>query len=121
MAYLSTEQVKAVRNELKSLMPTKDGWKLSVTREHYSTVRVAIMKSPLNFGTTHKQLNHFYPESYENNLSNVIKCMMSSINKGVGYTNYDRNAGDMGADYSDCNYYINIHIGKWDKECEYID
>jgi hypothetical protein len=35
MAYISTEKVKEMRNKLKELFPTKKGWKLSVTREHY--------------------------------------------------------------------------------------
>ena len=122
MSYVSTEQVKEVRNLIKKVMPVKDGFKFSVTREHYSTVKVAIMKSPIEFPKGYDQVNHFYfnrSESYSAAAKGVLSVVMEQINKVMG-SNTDRNAGDMSADYSDFNYHVNLHVGKWDKDCEFV-
>ena len=43
MAYITKDEVKVIRNNLKKAFPAKQGWKFSVVCEHYSSVRVAIM------------------------------------------------------------------------------
>jgi len=126
MAYVSTEQMKEIRKELKALCPSKEGWKLSVTRRHYSTVCVAIMKSPISFDVHergYETINHHWykDHGYTEVQQAVFGCILKAIYKGFGGENYDRNAGDMGADYCDCNYYIDLQIGKFDKPCVFVD
>ena len=43
MAYISTDDVKKIRNALKTEMPE---YKFSVVRDHHSSVTIAIMKGP---------------------------------------------------------------------------
>ena len=43
MAYISTDDVKKIRNALKTEMPQ---YKFSVVRDHYSSVSIAMMKGP---------------------------------------------------------------------------
>ena len=47
MAYIDTKDVKAIREALKAEFG-KD-FKFSVTREHYSSVRISIMRGVENF------------------------------------------------------------------------
>ena len=62
MAYITAEQVKEKRNLIKKAFPAKEGWKFSVTREHHSSIIIAIMQYPdnYNFGTEHVQVNHYH-------------------------------------------------------------
>ena len=43
MAYISTDDVKHIRNELKKELPQ---YKFSVVRDHHSSVSIALMKGP---------------------------------------------------------------------------
>ena len=43
MAYISTEDVKHIRNELKKILPQ---YKFSVVRDHHSSVSINLMKGP---------------------------------------------------------------------------
>lgn len=113
MAYISSEEVKTIRERIKSAYPS---YMWSITREHGSTIRVALMASDLTFSSGYIQVNHYYvKEHYADNpkakevFSNVLKIIH-------GYKLcYDRNAGDPYADYGSNNYFINLHVGKWDK------
>ena len=56
MPYITKDQVKAKRAALKAALPA---YKLSVTTEHYSGIKVAIMAGPTDFGTEYQQLNPY--------------------------------------------------------------
>lgn len=121
MAYISTEVIKAIRTEIKSCLSTKDGFKLSVTREHYSTVRIVVLKSPLEFSSTCRDVNNYYLDNIENvDERNVFQIIDKIVERHAGVQK-DRNAGDMGADYSDCNFYKTYKIGEWNKPCVFIN
>ena len=120
MAYLSTNEVKEIRNEISKVLTSKDGFKISVSRYHYSGVTVKVLKSPLAFSSADKSINEFrinYLEDANERL--VFQLIDKAINRAVGVS-YDRNAGDMGADYSNFNYYKDYRIGNYDKPCLFI-
>ena len=120
MAYLSKESVKAVRNEINKVLTSKDGFKISVSRHHYSGVSVRIMQSPIMFSSAEKQINEFYISKLENkNEKLIFELIDKAVTRAVGIC-YNRNAEDMGADYSDYNFYKNYSIGKWDQDCKFI-
>lgn len=48
MPYITNEQMTEKRNAIKKAFPN---WKFSITREHYSTIRVAIMEAPIELTT----------------------------------------------------------------------
>ena len=118
MPYISKEQVKEKRKALKAALPQ---YKLSITTEHYSGIKVAIMEGPTDFGSTYDQLNHFHDyreerwnrdtEQYESNpqVADVMDVIMPILNEGKGEGFED---GDYGHVPS---YYTWVHIGKWDK------
>jgi hypothetical protein len=119
MAYISTEEIKVMREALKNEFNGKNNRKLkfSITRQHYSTVVVSIMEGNLDFKVENHQVNPYYfdhqiwkdqPEALA-----VLKRISEIVN-GIKKEE-NRNAGDPYADYSDYNYYFNLHVGKWDK------
>ena len=117
MPYITKEQVKAKRDALKKALPN---YKLSVTTEHYSGIKVAIMRGPSQLhGSTYEQLNPYidyredrwegdervsYPE-----IAELMDIIMPILNEGKGASTEDSDYGMIP------DYYTWVHIGKWDK------
>ena len=118
MPYITKDQVKAKRAALKAALPA---YKLSVTTEHYSGIRVAIMAGPTDFGTEYTQLNpyiNYREERYNSNtdtwdsnphIQDVLDIVMPILNEGMGEGHEDSDYGHIP------DYYTWVHIGKWDK------
>lgn len=138
MAYIEKERVAEIRAELKKLFPT---FKFSVTRQDYSTVSVKIMKGDIDFfddamrpdgldhwGETRKLSDYAKKEGHttvnefhiEGNWEGEARKMLLTIKEIVCKGNYNRNAGDMGADYADWNFFTRISVGSYDKPYELI-
>ena len=136
MAYISTEEVAAIRKELKKELPE---YKFSVTKHHHSSVTVAFMKGPAfaEFQSRdrytgefkddviegHEQLNHywamdFYGEKNGALIKKVEKIIKTAPVKAGGRAWYDDS--DAMTDYFDTAFYMNIHVGKWDKHYEVV-
>ena len=121
MPYITKDQVSQKRKELKAALPD---YKLSITTEHYSGIKVAIMAGPTDFGTEYSQLNpnmdyrtetwNRYTEEYDTNpgIQDVLDIIMPILNEGKGASYED---GDYGMIP---DYYTWVHIGKWDKAYE---
>ena len=118
MPYITKDQVKAKRAALKAALPA---YKLSVTTEHYSGIKVAIMAGPTDFGTEYTQLNPYidyrearynqYTDEFESNphIQDVLDIVMPILNEGKGEGFEDSDYGHVP------DYYTWVHIGKWDK------
>jgi hypothetical protein len=118
MAYISKEDVKTIRDKIKAAYP---GYKWSITNKDYSEVKVALMESDLPFKEDYIQVNHYWfkeSENYNTKMKIVFQHVIEIINSVKAC--YDRNAGDMGADYGDNTFFINLHIGKWDKKHKFV-
>ena len=138
MAYISTDEVKAVRNALKEHFKNK--LKFSVRREHYSSLQVSIVSGEINFydGSLdhedrhnpnapsykfdgHEQINEYYPENYGKHktlfedIVGIMKTAPGNIEGGRAW--YDNS--DAMTDYFDTAYYTNISVGKWNKPYEF--
>lgn len=110
MGYISTEQIAEVRNEIKKVLTSKDGFKFSIKRVHYSTISVTLLKSGIEINKPNGMVNHYYLENIEcKNTRTIFQLIDKAITRVTGGS-YDRNAGDMGADYCDCNFYIDFSI-----------
>lgn len=109
MPYITTEDVKEIRNNLKREFPQ---FKFSVRREHYSSVKVNVMSGPIDFGTNRESVNQYWLEDNYGDRPQVLK-FLQRVNRIVGGNQrelvYD---GDYG---SVPNYYYSISIGKWDR------
>ena len=116
MAYISKEQVKVVRDKLRSF----DKYKFSVTRSHYSSINVAILSAPIELRNDitrdYEQVNKYYIDERDNKGSIDF---LNSVNDIVNAGNY--NNSDVQSDYFDVGFYVNISIGKWDKPFQVIE
>ena len=108
MPYITKDQVKAKRAALKAALPA---YKLSVTTEHFSGIKVAIMAGPTDFGTEYTQLNPYidYREASNPHIQAVLDIVMPILNEGKGDGHEDSDYGHIP------DYYTWVHIGKWDK------
>ena len=118
MPYITKEQVKAKREALKKALPE---YKLSITTENYSGIKVAIMRGPVNFGTEYTQLNpyrNYREERYDSTtgewesqplIAAIMEVIMPILNEGMGEGFEDSDYGHVP------DYYTWVHIGKWDK------
>jgi len=118
MPYISKEQVKAKREALKKALPQ---FKMSITTEHYSGIKVAILSGPVDFGVEYSQLNQYadyreprwdrQTEQYVSNpaIADLMETVMPILNEGIG-------SGFDDSDYGHVpDYYTWVHIGQWDK------
>lgn len=112
MAYISTEQVKSIREQIKNAYPN---YKWSISRRHHSTVVICLQESDLPI-VGNVQVNQYYikddvklPEKGKEIFQRVMD-ICNSVERC-----YDRNFGDPYADYGDSSYFIDLDIGYWDK------
>jgi|SaaInlStandDraft_1057018.scaffolds.fasta_scaffold63767_4 hypothetical protein len=120
MGYFSKENAKLVREGMKIAFKGVPKAKFSVTVHNHSSINVVAMRGPFNFPTDgEQQLNEYHPEFYENDTKKYLEVAKLVIEEVA--VQVDRNAGDVGADYPNCNFYQSISIGKWDREFEKVD
>ena len=137
MAYIDTKDVKAIREALKAEFG-KD-FKFSVTREHFSSVRISVMSGVENFydgsmDTTDKyngrvsefdgyeQINHYHTHYYgkhEALFTRISEIAHTAPGLAGGKEYYNNN--DIQSDYFDVAYYVSIAVGKWDKDYEIVE
>ncbi len=110
MGYISSEQVKTIRESIKKEFPK---FKFSVTRQDFSTVCIAIMESPIDFGKTYAQVNHYHYASqwgHNQDAKTLFEKIMKIVEETAAVEYYE--TGDYG---NQPNYYTHLAIGKWDK------
>ena len=134
MAYIKTEEVKAIRNALKKKFPEH---KFSVTKGAGSlSVNVAVMEGPafkaedekwsqhldkyvaVDLNKGHWQINHHWLKDHLPNNAKFFQQIVEIIKTapyyaGVGDLWFDES--DPMTDYFHTAYYFNIDVGKWDK------
>ena len=139
MAYISAEDVKHIRNELKKELPQ---YKFSVVRDHHSSVSIALMKGPafkdheyfdryaqetkignLSDGEHHLINQHWLEEFYGKENAKILD-KIHVIAKPAPAKNGGKvwyNDSDAMIDYFDIAYYIHINVGKWNKQYEIVE
>ena len=138
MAYISTDDVKHIRNELKKELPQ---YKFSVVRDHHSSVSISLMKGPAfndyeyfdrynNTITTanlsdgeHHQINQFHLEDFYGKENADILSKIDTISRTAPAKNGGKvwyNDSDIMTDYFDIAYYVHISVGKWNKPYEVV-
>lgn len=112
MPYISSEEVKAIRQKINAIK----GFKFSVTKRHHSGVLIQIKSGPIDFGTTDSQVNHYYIErDYKDNIK--AAALLLFIKEIVETTKPVTSRED--SDYGSIpNYYLSIHIGSFEKPYE---
>lgn len=118
MAYITSERVAEIRKELKNKFPS---WKLSVTRQHYSVVKVVILKSDIDL--THLLHGHKYLRTDVFNVGDTFgtpeaTAALQGIHTITNKDNY--NNSDSQSDYFDVGFYVTISIGDFEKPYVFI-
>ena len=131
MAYITADDVKAIRSELKVAFPK---WKFSVRKDNSLAVAVTILRGTVDFsegfvnsynGKKHCQVNHYWIDSNWTNLE--ARAALNKINEimhnAPGRANADRkfyNNSDIMTDYFDTAFYTHLQVGAWDKDYETV-
>ena len=121
MAFISTEKTKLIRQKLKQEYPM---WKFSLKKHNHSSLKLAILRAPIQFTETAEweqdQINHYYPENY--NHPEELRKIISILN-GEFLSAKERNfdLSDCQTDYFHVGWYISISQGDYDKPFELID
>jgi hypothetical protein len=114
MPYISPEEVKAIRENLKKEFGKSI--KFSVRRSHSSTIDIVLVAGNVDFKTTYEQVNQFYVEEHWKHLPQASEVLSKIVKIVNGVKRYeDRNAGDITADYGDSNYFLHLSVGDWNR------
>ena len=105
--------MKAKRQEILAAFPRKAGWKVSVTKEHHSGIRVVFLEGPVPLTDRpdgHQQINHYH----------IDRCAVSTEAATV-FVKAKRiaSAGNYtvveDSDYGSVpRFYVSINVGRWD-------
>lgn len=124
MPYISKDQVKVKREALKKALPQ---FKMSITTDNYSGIKVIIQRGPVDFGgVSYAHLNEHidYNNHWDSDLcqyvsnpaiANVMSIIMPILNHGMKAGHHDGDYGYVPG------YYTWVHIGQWDKPYEFCD
>ena len=132
MAYISANDVAAIRKELKEAFPK---WKFSVRKGSGSlSVDVTILKGTCSFedgfansfqGRKHCQVNQYWIDSHWTDaeeamvLKKINEIMHNAPGRAGGKKFYDNS--DAMTDYFDTAFYTHLSIGAWNKDYECVE
>lgn len=123
MAYISTNEVKAIREELKKAFPK---YRFGVRKQHYSSVSVTVKKGPemdpevFTHGEGYAQINQYHLYHYgksEKFLEKVMQIIKTAPAKAEGGRAWYDNS-DSQIDYFDTAFYVDLNVGSWNKPYE---
>lgn len=117
MPYISTEEVREIRKNIRKELPE---FKVSVTKDHHSSVCVSLMEGPVDFKGDHIQVNHYWYKDHYKDQPEVVEIFSKILDTIYKCKNQKTLVvdGDYGAVP---NYYIDINVGKWDKPYKKLD
>ena len=113
MAYISQEEKKALEPAIKAVFK-KYGVKGSIAIKHYSVLLVTIASGAVDFFDGkggYQQINTYWAEEHYKGEAKEFLVELVKAMKGDAW--FDES--DAQADYTHLAYYLNVHIGKWDK------
>jgi hypothetical protein len=130
MAYITADDVSAIRAELKANFPK---WKFSVRKGSGSlSVDVTILKGTCSFdenmtgGRRHVQVNTYWIKDHwtDKEEQMVLEKINEIMHNAPGRANpsrkyYDRS--DAMTDYFDTAFYTHLSIGAWDKDYQCVE
>jgi hypothetical protein len=112
MAYISAEEAKEIKANVKKAFPSKDGYKFSITVKNYSSLNVTILQSPFKFENNGK--NGFNIGYGGDNNTKEEKEFLKKFQSILNKTNYNNSKPEI--DYFDCGYHVFVSLGKYNKE-----
>jgi hypothetical protein len=127
MAYITSDDVAAIRKELKEAFPK---WKFSVRKESGNlSVSVSILKGNVSFDENlhngYCQVNQYWIDSHWTNMEarEALKRINEIMHNAPGRVNADRkffDHSDAMTDYFHTAFYTHLSIGQWEKHYELV-
>lgn len=117
MAYITTEQVKQIRQALKTRFPD---YRFSVRKgSNGLSVAVTILRGPGNLSdiASHYMVNEYHLGNYGEHTPFFIE-VVDAIKNGSDRKWYDNS--DAQYDHFDTAFYINLKVGSWKKPYQQI-
>ena len=112
MAYISQDDKKKLAPAINAVLK-KHGMKGSIGIKHHSTLVVTITSGPIEFGSDHIQVNHYYVETSER-YSPEAKAFLVELIAAM-YSEDWEDKSDTMTDYFHVSYYLSVNVGKWNK------
>jgi hypothetical protein len=118
MAYISAQDVAAIRTELKQKFPK---WKFGVRKASGGlAVDVTIKQGTASFeGKTYQQVNQYWIKDHWQDeddckaLTKINEIMLNAPGRAGGKVYFDHS--DAQSDYFHTAFYTHLSIGSWDK------
>lgn len=122
MAYMNQERKTLIAAALKPVVPA--GWKYSLAVRNHMTIVMTVTEAPFNLIGAFKRTEHFNPDTtthvdvnpyhYSSHLADeCVADVFSRIFGALNTGNHDNS--DLMTDYFDVGFYVDLHIGRWDK------
>ena len=111
MPYISSDEVKTIRTEIKKQFPE---YKFSIRRDHHSVIRVSILEGPVNLlegsDKGYQQVNDYYiDEHYPKHIAKMLNKIKHIATAKQREFVYDSDYGSVPT------FYFHLNIGEWDK------
>jgi len=111
MAYISQEQKKELAPAIKAVLK-KYNMKGSIGIDNHSSLRVRVTEGPLKFDD-YEQVNTYHIEKFYGKDTKETAFLTELVAAMKGTKWY--NNSDHMTDYFDVAYWIDVHVGRWDK------
>ena len=110
MAYMSQEKKKTLAPAIKAILK-EYGMKGSIGVDNHSTLVVNLKSGRIDFGSTNDHVNHNWIDKH---YTGIAQQFLNELKDAMMTGNY--NNSDIMTDYFDVGWYIDINVGKWNKE-----
>ena len=116
MAYYNQAMKKEAAPKIKALLK-EYGMKGSLSVRNHSTVVLTLSEGPLDFGQNDNEYSRGYldvnvywiDEHYTGTAREFLKRAYAILMQG------NHNNSDIQTDYFDVGWYVDIHVGRWNK------
>ena len=110
MAYMSQENKKTLAPAIKSVLK-EYGVKGSIGVDNHSTLVVNLKEGHIDFGSKNDSVNPYWIDKH---YTGIAQQFLNELKTAMMAGNY--NNSDIMTDYFDVGWYIEINVGKWNKE-----
>jgi hypothetical protein len=109
MAYYNQEMKRAAAPQIRALL-NKYGMKGSLSVRNHSTVVLTLGAGPIDFDGEYQQVNVYWIADH---YTGVAREFLLEAHRILMVGNH--NNSDIQTDYFDVGWYVDIHVGRWDR------
>ena len=110
MAYMSQEKKKTLAPAIKSVLKEYN-MKGSIGVHNHSTLIVNLKEGVIDFGSKNESVNTYWIDSH---YTGIAQQFLNELKDAMMDGNH--NNSDIMTDYFDVGWYVEINVGKWNKE-----